>query len=103
MTQFSRINPDDLFIKKVLDTSEYYYYNDEDFYLYCDYYERFNNKIREIAEKENLLLIDLANLVPASNLYIYDPVHLNNKGSELVAEIIASELEKHYSHFVKIK
>lgn len=103
MTQFSRINPDDLFVRKVLDYSEYYYFNDEDFYVFCDYYDRFNDKIREVAEKENLILIDLAKLVPASNLYIYDPVHLNNRGSELVANIIASELEKNYPYFLIIK
>ena len=63
---------------------------------YADYrqlYLAMNDEIRKVAAESNVLLIDLANEVPQTNQYIADPVHFNNAGSELVAEIIAKRLE----------
>jgi hypothetical protein len=38
----------------------------------------------------NVDLIDLANLIPSSSYYMYDPVHLNENGSKLAAEILTN-------------
>lgn len=89
MTQFNRMDVDDEFI-----VGNYYlnaqYGIPHD--LFFDYYHLFNNAIRETAEKENVLLIDLANHVPSSSEYLYDAVHLNTNGSILTAEIISDSL-----------
>ena len=63
---------------------------------YADYrqlYLTMNDEIRKVAAENNVILIDLANEVPQTNQYIADPVHFNNAGSELVATIIAEQLE----------
>jgi len=53
----------------------------------------FNEIIREVAEEENIGLIDLNKQVPAkSHKYIYDVFHYNTAGSELVAGIITDRL-----------
>ena len=62
-------------------------------------YKKLNDKVREIAKKENLFLIDLDKQVPKSDSLIYDRTHLNTRGSKLVADIIAKELADHYAYF----
>jgi lysophospholipase L1-like esterase len=46
-----------------------------------------------VATENNVLLIHLAKEVPQTKEYIADPVHFNNAGSELVAKLIAKQLE----------
>ena len=48
----------------------------------------FNNIIRDVAKSENVLIIDLAKEIPQTKDFIYDGIHLNEKGSLLVADII---------------
>ena len=60
---------------------------------YRTLYLAMNEEIRKAAAENNVLLIDLVNEVPQKNEYMADPVHFNNAGSELVAEIIAKQLE----------
>ncbi len=55
-------------------------------------YYRFNDIIRNKSREKDVIVIDLANRVPQSDEYMYDWVHLNNKGSVLVSDIIASDL-----------
>ncbi len=57
-------------------------------------YDLFNETIREVAEKNDVLLIDLAKMIPQEKEYMYDLVHLNVNGSKLVAEVISKELLK---------
>ena len=52
------------------------------------YYSEFNQSIRDVSEKAQVLLIDLDSHVPKNNSYMYDAVHLTDKGSELVADIV---------------
>jgi lysophospholipase L1-like esterase len=90
MTQFNRINMTDEF---VLNNTPYINST------FIDRYHKINAKIREIALKEKIDLIDLAALVPSSNQYIYDAVHLNTEGSRYVATIITNYLnKKNYLH-----
>jgi lysophospholipase L1-like esterase len=60
--------------------------------VYRQEYLRFNQIIRDIADEEGVLLIDLDKEVPKKSEYIYDVVHVNDKGSELIADIVSSEL-----------
>jgi lysophospholipase L1-like esterase len=63
---------------------------------YSDYarqYIRFNQIIREVAREENIILIDLDKLVPKDANYFYDSVHVNDKGSEFIAEVVSEHLK----------
>ena len=55
-------------------------------------YDGMNNRIRKVAAKNNLILIDLAKKIPQSKEYMIDSVHFNNRGSELVAKLILEQL-----------
>ena len=74
MTQFNRVNVnDDLFIRT---------FSDKDAEIYVTKYHRLNEIIRNVGLTHKVDVIDLAELVPSSNAYMYDAVHLNEKGSE---------------------
>ncbi len=60
---------------------------------YYEFYNAMNNVHRIVAEEQKVFLIDLDKLVPKSPEYLYDGVHLSEKGSRLTAEIIAKALE----------
>lgn len=65
---------------------------------YQKLYADFQNIAREVAKENNVLLIDLEKEIPGTDEYLYDPVHLNNEGSKLAAEIIAKKLQNYVSH-----
>ena len=94
MTQANRIENDPNFINER---------GHEASKLYQKLYIIFNEKIRETARKENVLLIDLAKKIPSDikfdKKYIYDVVHLNKEGSIMVANEIAKNLE----NFIKYR
>jgi hypothetical protein len=56
-------------------------------------HEDMNQAIRDVAQENNVLCIDLARLVPKEKTCLYDAAHYNEDGSVLVAGIIAGELE----------
>jgi lysophospholipase L1-like esterase len=89
MTQFNRVNLQDDFTLKHIEDKEH-------FTEFVTMYHKLNEKIRKIAEKENVGLIDLSEKVPSNKEYIYDDVHLNTNGSEFVASIITEYLHKNY-------
>jgi hypothetical protein len=60
---------------------------------FMELYARFNQAIREVGEKNHVLVIDLANLIPQDKEYIYDVVHLNTRGSKLAAQLISDRLQ----------
>jgi hypothetical protein len=55
-------------------------------------YARFNQAIREVGQERGVQVIDLAALIPQDKQYMYDVVHLNTRGSELAAKLIAPRL-----------
>jgi hypothetical protein len=55
-------------------------------------FQRMNETILAVAEEEAVLAIDLAQVIPQTTEYLFDPVHLNGKGSRLAAEYIAQTL-----------
>jgi lysophospholipase L1-like esterase len=57
-------------------------------------YNAFNETIRSVGEKNNVLVIDLAKEIPQDKNYLYDIVHFTDDGSKYAAEIIAAKLKK---------
>jgi lysophospholipase L1-like esterase len=56
-------------------------------------YDAFNETIREVGRKNQVMVIDLAREVPPDKKYLYDLVHFNDAGSQLAARIIAGKLQ----------
>ena len=82
MTQFNRINLNDYIFNKT--------YKDKDKNQYVELYHQFNEIIRMVARSEGVKLVDLAADIPSNSENIYDMVHLNERGSILVAEILTN-------------
>ena len=61
--------------------------------FYWRYHKIFNEKMREIAKKENVKLIDIEKSIMNGNKkYIYDTVHFNSIGSKKVGDLISENL-----------
>ena len=88
MTQFNRMNLDDLEIRSSYQSK----IQPISFEEFVSLYDLGNQIIRDISYKENILLIDLDKDIPPTENYIYDAAHLTKQGSELVANIIAEKL-----------
>jgi len=58
-----------------------------------DLYDAFDDTIREVGRKNQVMVIDLAREIPPDKKYLYDLVHFNDAGSQLAAEIIAARLK----------
>jgi len=52
----------------------------------------FNDSIRAVGAKNDVVVIDLAMQVPQEREFIYGTVHLNQRGSDFVSSIIADRL-----------
>lgn len=88
MTQFSRIRIDDFETR-----AEFEKFPQSLTYAeYVSLYDRANEIIRQVAYKQKVLLIDLDKLVPSSSEFMYDSLHLNTKGSKLVAQLISEKM-----------
>ncbi|WP_176722507.1 SGNH/GDSL hydrolase family protein [Candidatus Thiosymbion oneisti] len=57
-----------------------------------DLYDEMNDSIRKTGRINKVQVIDLEKEVPQDNAYMYDFAHLNNNGSQYVAELIADRL-----------
>ena len=90
MSQFNRIeNKSKVFVE---DYNKFYQSKSADEFVYL--YKEANSIISELSNNENIEFIDLNNLVPKTSEYIYDMIHLTDKGSLLVSEIITNYLDK---------
>lgn len=56
-------------------------------------YTAMNETTRRVAKRHGIPLVDLDARIPKTADYMYDMVHVNDRGSVAIAEIIASELE----------
>lgn len=65
------------------------------FTTYRELHRSFNEVVRQVGRDEGVLVIDLERRIPARSETIHDPVHFNNNGSRLAAEIIHQELVEH--------
>ncbi len=91
MTQANRIDPSEPYFQKWFEDNNQGEMNIEQF---AELYKTFNNIIRKIAQEKEIVLIDLDLLIPKTNEFIYDTVHLNDAGSILAAESISAALIK---------
>ena len=57
-----------------------------------DIFDAFNESIRQKAKENNIMVIDLAKMVPQEKEFLYDIVHHNDNGSIKSAEIISKQL-----------
>ncbi len=89
MTQFNRFTPYDSFVRREYNESK----NVLSYENFIFAYERFNDIIRKVASENDLKLVDLDSLIPKNKEYMYDSVHLTEKGSVLVSEVILKHLE----------
>ncbi len=88
MTQFNLFNN----LEFVRNNYSENYPEDEQFLRFIDTYNSANNLIREIAEKQDVDLIDLDKLIPKSIDNFVDAVHLTNNGSKIVSDIVSDSL-----------
>lgn len=91
MTQFNRLadQPDETTRKNMRKFEEDW---GMAYVAYKGLLDAFNESVRKIAREQNVELIDLDRQVPKESAYMYDIVHLNTAGSQLVANIIAEQL-----------
>jgi hypothetical protein len=90
MTQANRFtdNPDELIIKPI----QLVLKDKLDYKGYKKLYDSFNETIRKVGQKNNILVIDLDRYVPKDKKYIDDTVHYNEFGSNFVAREISRQL-----------
>lgn len=91
MTQPNRLrdNPDSYVSRIMKKVENDYGINYRD---YKEIYDQFNDSIRKVGKKNNVLVIDLDKLVPKEKKYMYDVVHFNDAGSRFAARIINKKL-----------
>jgi hypothetical protein len=54
--------------------------------------ELYNDTVRQVGEKEQVLVIDLARQMPRDSAYYYDYLHYTEAGADQVAEIVYRDL-----------
>lgn len=59
-----------------------------------DSFDAYNRAIREVAKDEGALLIDAANLIPGDDRHFADSVHLTDRGSAVMADIVSKTLSQ---------
>jgi len=62
--------------------------------LFWSMVEQYNDVIREIAKKNDLLLIDLARELYKNTLFFYDAVHMTDAGAAETGQIIGTRLSE---------
>lgn len=95
MTQFNRLQEDDTFVRKGFEEGA----SAASFSDYAARYRAFNDAIRQVAAAEGCLLIDLDREVQPAKDLLYDSVHLNQGGSEKVAQIVSQQLAQAYPRY----
>ncbi len=86
MTQPSRLTaqPDD-YVAAIFARSN----NPIGYDAFASLHTRFNDIVREVAQAQNVPLVDLDRIVPKDADHIYDVVHMTGRGSLLAADAIA--------------
>lgn len=92
MTQFNRFTetPEENLLRQMQSIKDDW---GQDFTTYRKAYIAMQDAMRSVASEQNVLLIDLDARIPKTKEYLYDVVHVNAKGSALVADIVSRELE----------
>ena len=91
MTQFNRFTatPDE-FIQR--EFSQIWGNAGMTYTAYKALFDRYTETIKRVGREEGLQVIDLEPVVPKTSEYMYDWIHLNDRGAELVSDRIASSL-----------
>lgn len=85
-TQFNRLNEEDKQIKKIFGGT------DGQFRALMAEHAVFNQDIRNFASQKRIAVLDLDSLVPKTAEYMYDEVHLTEKGAIFVGELLAKQM-----------
>jgi len=68
--------------------------NNKEYYkLFCDMHNNFNNVVKELCQKNNVYLIDLAKKIKNPKLF-YDSIHYNDSGSIEIAKFISKKIKE---------
>ena len=84
-----KASPDE-FVKEMMATFEKDY--GVGYHKFKRLYDLFNQAIREVAERNNVAIIDLDKMIPKERKYIFDLIHYTDLGSEYAAAIISQAL-----------
>jgi len=68
---------------------------------YKKLFDAFNDEIREVGQKNGIMVIDLAAHIPPEKEYLYDVVHFTASGSQRAAELIAAAIKAGFPDLVK--
>jgi len=92
MTQQNRLTtpPDPLIWRTLVTTLKKDF--DIEYKDFKEIYDLFNQTIREVGAKNDVMVIDLDKEIPHTKEFMYDLCHFNDKGSKLAAEIISKKL-----------
>ena len=90
MTQFNLINLEN-FDNVLMDYKDDL--NENQIKDFMNVYIESNDLLRKISKERNIRLIDLDSIIPKKDSLFVDVIHLNNKGSILVSEIITNQLK----------
>ena len=90
MTQFNLFNNLEYVRQEYVDI----YQDDDQLVKFVDIYNSANNLLRDIAIEKNIIIIDLDKKIPKTTDNFVDAVHLTNKGSKVVSEIVTESLIK---------
>jgi len=98
MTQANRIRINDSFARYTYEKNKNSLPWDDFVYLYA----YANEIIRQSANEEKVVLIDLEREIPSNSKYIYDAVHMNTNGSSIAAKLISEKIRMQYpNYFIK--
>ena len=61
----------------------------------------YNDKIRQVAEKQKIELIDLEKILPKSTRYFYDDVHYKSPAYDIITAEISRDLENTFFNKMK--
>ncbi len=59
-----------------------------------DSFDAYNRVIRDVAKEENAVLIEAATAIPGDDRHFVDSVHLNDRGSAVMADIVSKSLRQ---------
>ena len=102
MTQFNRMEVGDRFIRALYEHDNGLHRSGFSWPDYVALYKDMNNVVRDVAARQNVLLIDLDRAVPKTRDYIVDPVHLTDRGSRLVAARVTEALSGRFPEFRQV-
>lgn len=92
MTQFNSFS--ELNMDYVIDSYLKDFNSKEDILYFLNLYSKANQLVRDIAKKNNVNLIDLDLEIPKNLDNFVDVIHLSNKGSIAVSEVVAEHISK---------